>query len=105
MSGLHSCCQQTEQKIGKKPDEAYLYWITEPPGVDPIDPVDTDPALLSLTKKRIDKIAQKILIKDLPSPKKGMKMFAVYATLMIGTDRRHYGRKIWEELENTVLIS
>ena len=60
-------CQQAKQKIGKNPDEAYLYWITEPAGTDPVDPVDTDPSLLSQTKNRIDKIAKKILKKDFPT--------------------------------------
>ena len=62
-------CQQAEKKLGKKPDEGYLYWITEPEGINPVDPVDIDPSLLSKTKKRVDSIAKKIINKDFPSLK------------------------------------
>jgi DNA helicase II / ATP-dependent DNA helicase PcrA len=63
-------CKQAEKKIGKQPDEAYLYWITEPKDVDPKDPIDTDPSLLNKTKQRVDDIAQKIIKKEFPPRKK-----------------------------------
>lgn len=64
-------CKQVEPKVGKTPDEAYLYWVTEPEGVDPVDPVDTDPALLEDTHARVEDTARKIIGKQFPKkPKK-----------------------------------
>lgn len=57
-------CQQVEPKIGKYPDEGYLYWVTEPAGTDPKDIVDTDPSLLAATKNQVDEVAKKILKKE-----------------------------------------
>lgn len=53
-----------EGKIGKVPDENYLYWVTEPEGVDPKDPADIDLGLLTSTRKMGDRLAQLILDKD-----------------------------------------
>ncbi len=63
-------CHQADKKIGKTPDEAYLYWITEPEGQNPKDYVDTNPALLAKTRTRVDQIAQKIINKEFPPIKK-----------------------------------
>ena len=59
-------CKQAEPKIGKVPDEGYIYWVTEPEGVDSKDPVDIDPALLNSTKKAVDRVAQGIISKEFP---------------------------------------
>jgi hypothetical protein len=59
-------CKQAEPKIGKVPDEGYIYWVTEPEGVYPKDPVDIDPALLEGTKKAVEKVAQGIIKKKFP---------------------------------------
>ena len=77
MQSLHGCpllyadqvrlyCQQAEKKIGKKPDEAYLYWITEPESMDAKDPVNVDLSLLEATRNRLDGIARKIINKEFP---------------------------------------
>lgn len=63
-------CKQVEPKIGKFPDEGYLYWITEPDGSDPKDMIDTDPKLLEQTRKRVNATAQRIISKDFPKLKK-----------------------------------
>lgn len=59
-------CEQVKPKVGKYPDEAYLYWITEPDSTQVIDPVNVDPAQLGATKKRVQEIAEKIIEKDFP---------------------------------------
>ena len=45
-------CQQVEPKIGKHPDEAYLYWVTEPKGIDPKDMIDRTQILWLPRKNR-----------------------------------------------------
>lgn len=62
-------CQQVKPKLEKFPDEAYLYWVTEPPGVNPKDPVDTDPSLMAKTRGDVDAIARKIIRKEFPALK------------------------------------
>jgi DNA helicase-2/ATP-dependent DNA helicase PcrA len=64
-------CKQVEPKIGKTPDEAYLYWVLEPEGVNPVDQVDNNPSLLKATRERVDNTARKIISKNFP--KKGKK--------------------------------
>ena len=59
-------CSQVEPKIGKVPDEAYLYWVLEPEGTPPVDPVATDPTLLKATRERVDSTARKIIAKQFP---------------------------------------
>lgn len=59
-------CKQVEPKLGKYPDEAYLYWVTEPEGTEPRDIVDTDPRLLDGTRERVLQVAHKIINKDFP---------------------------------------
>jgi DNA helicase-2/ATP-dependent DNA helicase PcrA len=59
-------CKQVEPKIGKTPDEAYLYWVLEPAGSKPIDHVNNDPKLLQSTRERVDSIARKIIVKHFP---------------------------------------
>jgi DNA helicase-2/ATP-dependent DNA helicase PcrA len=56
-------CNQVEPKIGKKPDEAYLYWVTEPDDKAVKDPVPTDDKLLEATKKRVEDAARNIIAK------------------------------------------
>ncbi len=62
-------CQQAEKKIGKQPDEAYLYWITEPDFKESKDTVDTNSSLLTKTKKRVDAVAKKIINRSFPARK------------------------------------
>ena len=59
-------CKQVEPKLGKVPDEAYLYWITEPAGTNPVDPVDTNSSLLKDTRARVNAIAENIIKKNFP---------------------------------------
>ena len=63
-------CKQVEPKIGKLPDEAYLYWVLEPVGTLPVDPVDTDPSLLKATRARVDRTARNIIAKKFPKKPK-----------------------------------
>ena len=59
-------CQQTKKKLGKHPDEAYLYWVTEPDGTDPKDPIETNQELLDKTIQAVDNVARKIISKEFP---------------------------------------
>ena len=59
-------CEQVKPKVGKYPDEAYLYWITEPDEKHVVDHVDIDPKQLGSTKTRVQSIARKIIKKDFP---------------------------------------
>ncbi len=63
-------CEQVKPKVGKYPDEAYLYWITEPDPAQVVDPVNVDPKELGATKKRVQEIAEKIIKKDFPKRSK-----------------------------------
>jgi hypothetical protein len=59
-------CDQVKPKIGKYPDEAYLYWITEPDEKAVVDPVNIDPKELGVTAARVQSIARKIIKKEFP---------------------------------------
>jgi ATP-dependent DNA helicase UvrD/PcrA len=54
-------CRQVEGKVGKVPDEGYIYWVTDPSPDDPKDMVDIDPALLDDTRQRVHKTATSII--------------------------------------------
>jgi DNA helicase-2/ATP-dependent DNA helicase PcrA len=59
-------CEQVKPKVGKYPDEAYLYWITEPDEKQIVDFVNVDPKELGATKARVQDVAKKIIQKDFP---------------------------------------